>query len=52
MPSSNKFFQMGEVGEHWLELGERDKARALFADGLKLVETLADSSSGPTREAC
>ena len=40
VPSSNKFFQMGEVAEHWLELGERDKARALFADGLKLVETL------------
>jgi hypothetical protein len=38
--SSNKFFQMGEVGEHWLELGERPKAMALFADGLKLIETL------------
>jgi hypothetical protein len=39
--SSNKFFQMGEVGEHWLELGERPKAMALFAEGRKLVETLA-----------
>ena len=38
--SSNKFFQMGEVGEHWLELGERPKAMALFAEGRKLVETL------------
>jgi hypothetical protein len=38
--SSNKLFQMGEVAEHWLELGERDRARILFADGLKLVETL------------
>ena len=39
-PSSNKFFQMGEVGEHWLELGERPKAMALFAEGRTLVETL------------
>jgi hypothetical protein len=38
--NSNKFFQMGEVGEHWLELGERTKATALFTEGLKLVETL------------
>ena len=38
--SSNKFFQMGEVAEHWLELGERPKAMALFAEGRKLVETL------------
>jgi hypothetical protein len=37
---SNKLFQMGEVAEHWLELGERDRARALFADGLKLAEAL------------
>ncbi len=31
---------MGEVAERWLELGESDKARALFAEGRKLVETL------------
>ena len=38
--SSNKLFQMGEVAERWLELGEAEKARALFAEGRKLVETL------------
>ncbi len=38
--SSNKLFQMGEVAERWLELGESDKARALFTEGRKLVETL------------
>jgi hypothetical protein len=38
--SSNKLFQMGEVAERWLELGESDKARALFAEGRKLVEAL------------
>ncbi len=38
--SSNKLFQMGEVAERWLEMGESDKARALFAEGRKLVETL------------
>jgi hypothetical protein len=37
--SSNKLFQMGEVAERWLELGEMEKARALFAEGRKLVET-------------
>ena len=31
---------MGEVAERWLELGETEKARALFAEGRKLVETL------------
>ncbi len=38
--SSNKLFQMGEVAERWLELGEMDKSRALFAEGRKLVETM------------
>jgi hypothetical protein len=38
--SSDKLFQMGEVAERWLELGEAQKARALFAEGRKLVETL------------
>jgi hypothetical protein len=37
--SSNKLFQMGEVAERWLELGETEKARALFGEGRKLVET-------------
>ena len=38
--SSNKLFQMGEVAEHWLELGEKDKALPLFAEGRTLVEAL------------
>ncbi len=38
--SSNKLFQMGEVAERWLELGEHEKARVLFAEGRKLVESL------------
>jgi len=37
---SKKLFQMGEVAERWLEMGEKDKPLALFADGLKLVEAL------------
>src|SRR5262249_11359327 len=38
--SSNKLFQMGEVAERWLELGEKEKALALFADGRRLVDAL------------
>ena len=38
--SSDKLFQMGEVAERWLELGETEKARGLFAEGRKLVESL------------
>ncbi len=41
---SNKLFQMGEVAERWLELGENDKALALFAEGLKLVEAIPQPS--------
>ena len=36
--SSDKLFQMGEVAERWLELGEAEKAKTLFAEGRKLVE--------------
>ncbi|QEH35537.1 Dioxygenase [Aquisphaera giovannonii] len=39
-PGSNKYFQMGEVAEHWLELGEREKARAMLAEGFALVREL------------
>jgi hypothetical protein len=38
--SSNKLYQMGEVAERWLELGETVKAEALLAAGRKLAETL------------
>jgi hypothetical protein len=37
---SKKFFQMGEVAEHWLELGEKDKALALFDEGRTLIKAL------------
>jgi len=37
---SNKLFQMGEVSEHWLELGKKDKALTLFAEGRALVNAL------------
>ncbi len=37
---SNKLFQMGEVAERWLELGEKDKALALFTEGRNLVQAL------------
>jgi len=30
-----RFYQMGEVAERWYELGERDKAKALFEEGLR-----------------
>ncbi len=38
--SSNKLYQMGEVAERWLELGETARAEALLAEGRKLAETL------------
>jgi hypothetical protein len=38
--SSSKLYVMGEVAERWLELGEQDKAMALFAEGRRLVEAL------------
>ncbi|MGC8641920.1 MAG: carboxypeptidase-like regulatory domain-containing protein [Isosphaeraceae bacterium] len=38
--NSNKFFQMGEVAERWLELGDKDKALALFGEGRTLVGAL------------
>ncbi len=38
--SSSKLHQLGEVAERWLELGETEKAGALFTEGRKLVESL------------
>ncbi|MFI5459022.1 MAG: carboxypeptidase-like regulatory domain-containing protein [Isosphaerales bacterium] len=32
-----RFYHMGEVAERWYELGEKDKAKTLFADGLRLA---------------
>ena len=44
--SANKLFQMGEVAERWLELGEKDRALALFAEGRKLAEALPPLKRG------
>ena len=38
--SSSKLHVMGEVGERWLELNEPAKAKAIFAEGRKLVEAM------------
>jgi hypothetical protein len=38
--SSNKFFQMGEVAEHWFELGQKQKAEELFGEGRALLDAL------------
>ncbi len=38
--SREKLYVMGEVGERWVELHETAKARAIFAEGRKLVEAL------------
>ena len=42
--SSIKLFQMSEVAERWLDLGEKDKALGLLADGLKIVETIPQAN--------
>ncbi len=40
----DKLFQMGEVAERWFELGEVERARALFAEGRILADQFADKS--------
>jgi hypothetical protein len=37
---SSKLYVMGQIAERWLDLGEKDRAMALFQEGLKLVEAL------------
>jgi hypothetical protein len=44
--TSNKLYQMGEVAERWLELGESAKAKVLFTEARKLVETLPPLKRG------
>ncbi len=44
--SSNKLYQMGEVAERWLELGEHARATALFDEGRKLAEALPPLKRG------
>ena len=36
--------QMGEVAERWYELGEVDKAKALFAEGLQIASQFTDKT--------
>jgi hypothetical protein len=40
----DRLLRMGEVAERWFELGEVDKARGLFAEGLKVAQQLADKT--------
>ncbi len=35
---------MGKIAVHWLELGEIDKAKALFAEGLKIANQSTDKT--------
>ena len=46
--SSNKLFQMGEVAERWLELGETDKARRSVRRGPQAGGERCRPRSGPT----
>ncbi len=36
---------MGDVAEHWFELGEIEKARSLFAEGVRLANQFADKGN-------
>jgi hypothetical protein len=40
----DRLFQMGEVAERWYELGQVDKARALFAEGLEIAGHVTDKT--------
>jgi hypothetical protein len=42
--TQNKLFQMGEVAERWYELGEIERARALFAEGRTVADGFANKS--------
>ena len=40
----DRVLQMGEVAERWFELGEVEKAKALFAEGLQIAGQLTDKT--------
>ena len=42
--TQQKLFQMGEVAERWYELGEVERARALFAEGRTVAGQFANKS--------
>jgi hypothetical protein len=39
-PAAMPLYQLGEAAERWYELGEKEKAKALFADGLRLANEM------------
>jgi Carboxypeptidase regulatory-like domain len=41
---SDRVLQMGEVAERWYELGEVQKAKALFAEGFKIAGQMTDKT--------
>ena len=41
---ADRLLQMGEVAERWYELGEVDKAKALFAEGLQIARQFTDKT--------
>ena len=44
-PANYRLYQLGEVAERWYELGEKEEARTLFADGLRLANEIQDKTS-------
>ena len=44
-PGNYGLYQLGEVAERWYELGEKEEARTLFADGLRLANEIQDKTS-------
>ena len=46
-PANYRLYQLGEVAERWYELGEKEEARTLFADGLRLANEIQDKTSSP-----
>ena len=49
----DRLLQMGEVAERWFELGEVDKAKALFAEGVQNAKQFTDKTDlTPVRFAC
>ena len=41
---ADRVFQIGEVAERWYEMGETEKARALFAEGLQIAGQMTEKT--------
>jgi hypothetical protein len=41
---ADRLLQMGEVAERWFELGEVDRAKALFAEGMQIARQFTDKT--------